>query len=494
MMDDFVMATQFGIFVLERVETMRAGGDDLFDTVTIQHLNILVGHHLKQKFVPGPSGRVSCAIFLFAKYGIIDVHLIKDGRECFGHSLCTLVKTPRASYPKENLGCFSLCKKGRDDGNLHGDGCLVGKFTVLSFDTQIGGMLFALTFVKPCMRRILRAITDWEQWNFFVLYFPLMPVWLWYCLKSRSVWFFSASNPTLTFGGFEGEGKKEMYEQLPADYFPITCYLHPLLSIGTARDVIEQSGLCPPFVVKPDVGMKGILFRRIGSWQEWEQYHRLMPVEYMAQALVDHPLELSIFYYRHPEQPRGVISGCIEKELLQVTGNGRSSLGELVEQHPRASLRMTEMRHRHQSRWHHIVPDGELYYLSYAGNHNRGARFIDRMSAVDDTLLQFFDALSHRTSFYYGRYDIKCVSIEALKEGRDFSILEFNGCGAEPNHIYDAGLSLWKAYRILLQHWKALYGISACNNQRGHPYWSFQRGWTFLREARAHFARLEQLD
>lgn len=344
------------------------------------------------------------------------------------------------------------------------------------------------------MRRLIRLLTNWEQWNFFVLYLPLMPVWCWYCIRSRSLWFFSASNPTITFGGLEGEGKKEMYDQLPANLFPKTHYIDAGTDSQNALQAIRAAGLEPPFVVKPDVGMKGILFRKIDQWQQWEHYHSRLPVTYLVQELIDYPIELSIFYYRYPGAEKGTISGCIQKELLQVLGDGQATLRELIEQHPRASLRLPEMRHRHGDRFDWIVPNGEAYFLSYAGNHNRGARFIDLMHEVDETLLSFFDRLSLQTSFYYGRYDIKCVSLQALKEGHSFSILEFNGCGAEPNHIYDAGVSLWKAYVILLRHWRALYQISARNNQQGHRYWSFYRGWRFLRQARRHFALLETID
>lgn len=353
---------------------------------------------------------------------------------------------------------------------------------------------FALTFVAACMKKLYRLLTRWEQWNFFVLYFPLLPVWCWYCLKSRSLWFFTSSNPTITFGGLEGEGKKEMYDQLPGDYYPKTVYLEPSTPREIAQQAVRRAGFEPPFVVKPDVGMKGILFRKIENWQQWEQYHQRMPVIYMVQELIAFPVEVSIFYYRHPGAAKGTISGCIEKELLQVKGNGRSSLQELIAEHPRASLRAEEMRHRHPDRLDWIVPDGHIFYLSYAGNHNRGARFTDLMHEVDERLLAFFDSLSQQTSFYYGRYDIKCASMQALKEGHSFSILEFNGCGAEPNHIYDAGLSLWQAYRVLLRHWSVLYEISAFNHQKGHRHWPFKKGWSYLKAARRHFAQLERID
>ena len=186
------------------------------------------------------------------------------------------------------------------------------------------------------MKRLYRLLTRWEQWNFFALYLPLFPVWCWYCIKSRSFWFFSSSNPTITFGGFEGEGKKEMYDQLPQGWFPKTHYVQPGAVPGVVKQALCDAGFALPFVVKPDVGMKGILFRKIEHWQQFEQYHERMPVTYLVQELVDYPIELSVFYYRYPGAAKGTISGCIQKELLLVVGNGHSSLQELICQHPRA--------------------------------------------------------------------------------------------------------------------------------------------------------------
>ena len=344
------------------------------------------------------------------------------------------------------------------------------------------------------MKQIWKRITHWEQWNFFVLYFPLFPFWIWYCIRSRSVWFFSASNPTITFGGFEGEGKKEMYEQLPVHYFPSTLYISPDVSTKEAEDMIRSAGFDLPFTVKPDVGMKGLLFRKITSWEQWRIYHEKMKVEYLVQAFVDFPVEYSVFYYRHPASEKGLISGFIQKDLLQIRGDGLSTINELIKVHPKAKSRMTELQVRHADKLDKIPLPGEIYYLSYAGNHNRGAQFTNLAHEIDDTLLNFFDKLSHQTSFFYGRYDIKASSVQALKEGKEFSILEFNGCGAEPNHIYDCGMSLFEAYRVLLSHWSALYLISAHNHRNGHRYWDFKKGWIFLKKARVHFEQLEKLD
>lgn len=286
-----------------------------------------------------------------------------------------------------------------------------------------------------------------------------------------------------------------MYDQLPAHLVPRTVYILHDLPFEQVIAILEQAGFSYPFIVKPDVGMKGILFRKIDNEEQLRKYHEKIPVEYIVQDLVDLPVEVSVFYYRYPDQHKGVVSGFIHKELLQVKGDGRLNLRQLVEAHPRARYRMEEMEHRHGHRFDRVVPEGEIFYLSYAGNHNRGAHFTNLHQEINGELHEVFDELSHHTRhFYYGRYDIKTTSIEDLKQGRNFLILEYNGCGAEPNHIYDCGMSLWQAYREILRHWKALYRISRYNHRHGTPYWSFMRGWRFLKESRKHFRMLEKYD
>jgi len=341
----------------------------------------------------------------------------------------------------------------------------------------------------------LQKIFNWELWNFYVLYAPVSVVWFWYCLRSWSVWFFSSSNPTITFGGFEGEGKKEMYDQLPPHLVPRTIYIMHDLTYQEVIQKVRDAGFNYPFIVKPDIGMKGMLFRKIESEEQLVRYHERIPVEYIVQDLVELPVEVSVFYYRYPDQQKGTVSGFIHKELLQVKGNGESTLKELIQQHPRAKFRMDEMEHRHGHRFNRVIPQDEIFYLSYAGNHNRGAHFTNLHQEIDEDLQKVFDKLSHYTDkFFYGRYDIKTTSIEDLKKGKNFLILEFNGCGAEPNHIYDCGMSIWKAYGVILTHWKALYRISRYNHKNGVPYWSFKRGWNYLKQSREHFRMLEKYD
>ena len=344
-------------------------------------------------------------------------------------------------------------------------------------------------------KKLLFKITHWETWHYLAKYIPIAPMWGWYCLRARSLWFFTPSNPTLTFGGFEGETKKEMYEQLPPGSYPHSIYITKHAEFKDVEKQLNESKLPYPFAVKPDAGMMGFMFRKIKNINELKAYHKIMPADYIMQELINYPLEVSVFYYRFPGQSSGTITGFIKKEFLQVRGDGTSTLAMLIDNYNRATFRLDEVKAKHADKLNHIIPAGENYILSYALNLSRGGKLVSLEHEKDEALLKVFDNISlYSKHFYYGRYDIKCASVAALKQGKDFSILEYNGCGAEPHHIYGNGNNLLQAYHIVLKHWKVLYKISVINHRKGIPYWSYTRGKKFLNQAKKHFKILKALD
>ena len=251
----------------------------------------------------------------------------------------------------------------------------------------------------------------------------------------------------------DGEPKKEMYDLLPAELYPTTLNALPTDDLGVLKQRIKDAGINYPFIVKPEIGGQGILFRKIDNENELKHYHSLVPVEYIVQQMVQYPMEVSVFYIRHPKAEKGIVTGFLHKIPLHVTGNGIKTLEELINDHPKAAKRVSELQVKHHANWNLVIPAGGKYILSYAANHNRGAHFVDLKDHIDENLVAVFDKLSHRINdFFYGRYDIMCNSIEDLKQGKNFSILEYNGCGAEPNHFYDTGYTLIGAYREILKH------------------------------------------
>lgn len=345
------------------------------------------------------------------------------------------------------------------------------------------------------MKKLLSNITNWEAWPFKLIYAPLVPIWLSYMIRSGSVWFFTPSNPKLTFGGMEGEPKKEMYDLLPLHLYPTTFNVLPSDDLNEVIGRIQQHNIGFPLIVKPEVGGQGILFRKIDDIAALKHYHSIVPVEYIVQKMVHYPIEVSVFYIRHPLEQKGRVTGFLHKIPLQVTGDGINTLEGLVLNHPKAANRVPELQSKHKESWNKIIPKGQQYVLSYAANHNRGAHFIDLKDHIDDNLVAVFDSISHGINdFFYGRYDIMCADIDSLKQGRDFTILEYNGCGAEPNHFYDTGYTLGGAYSEILMHWKALYQISKYNAKQGIKPWPFMKGMKFRKETKELYSIMKKAD
>jgi len=349
-------------------------------------------------------------------------------------------------------------------------------------------------FLRP-KNNWLKKISNWEQWPFIIIYAPFIFLWLYYWVRSRSFWFFSNVNPTMYFSGFEGETKEEMFSQLPAEFSPVTIYIQPAESFDCVIKKLKASGLRFPVAVKPDTGTKGLLFRKIENEAQLASYHALLPFTYLIQEMITLPMELSIFYVRYPEENRGKITGLIAKEYLHIKGDGISTIQQLIEHHPKAFMMAEEQKHKHAKVLDTIPAKDEVFYLNELGNHNRGARFINLKNEIDEQLHGVVDKINLCSKhFYYGRYDIKTSSIEDLKLCKNISILEYNGVGSEPNHIYDAGFTYRQAIKIIAQHWKYMYEIGRINYKKGIAYTSFSKGLTMLKASLNHTKHMQRLD
>ena len=343
------------------------------------------------------------------------------------------------------------------------------------------------------MKRLLRQITNWQHWPGHFFYFPISFVWFWFSVKSKSLWFFSASNPTLTFGGFEGESKEEMYLQLPEIYYPHTIYIEKGRQAAEEIVNLVRNGFDYPFIMKPEVGSSGLMVRKIWNESQYKEYHNTIPVNYMVQEFISFPMEVCIFYYRFPSEKQGKISGFISKKLPVITGDGVSPIKDLLKNYDELNQQLIDVK-KELYYSEKILGEGEEMYLSVIGNRAHGATFNDLSAYIDDRLLKVFDDISHTSNFYYGRYDIICRSVEDLKSGINFSILEFNGAGAIPNHVFAGNYTLSQAYKEIIRHWEILYKISRYNHFNGLCYWPFRKGYEFLKVAKQQYKTLKKCD
>lgn len=345
------------------------------------------------------------------------------------------------------------------------------------------------------MKAFFNKLFNWERWSYDVIYLPIDIFWLWYGLKARHFWYFTPVNPTLIFAGFEGGSKKEMYEQLPEWSYPTTIFIQPTDAFESIKDKMKAAGLQYPVVVKPDSGMAGVLFRIIKDDEHLKIYHQSVGELYVLQKCIDTGLEYSVYYIRYPGQTKGIITGLIVKDYLQVTGDGSKTLAALVSEHAVAKYKTEKLHKMHAENWDRIITAGEKYLLNPAGNHNTGAKFINLNHEIDARLCEVFDKISNATpQYYFGRYDLKCTSLEDLKNGKNIDILEFNGAGAAITHVFDRNMSYFSALKEIVRHWRHLYKIGRINNKKGVPYWGFWKGYRFMQKAKRNFRRMSAID
>lgn len=328
-------------------------------------------------------------------------------------------------------------------------------------------------------------LTHWEYWPFGIVQAPLFPYWLWLSLKARSLLFFSASNPAILSGGMMGESKYDVLKLVPDAVKPKTILIKHSSTPGEVLSQLRQSDLVLPVIFKPDLGERGWMVRRIKSPQDIEAYLREIKIDFIAQALVDLPLEFGVFYIRFPKEPKGRVVSITGKEFLTVTGDGVSSLAKLIRAKDRARLQWKTLRHAHADRLNEVLPAGKTLELVSIGNHCLGTKFLNCNHLITPTLNDSFDDISQQIpGFYFGRFDLRCKTEEDLQHGR-VQVVELNGCGAEPAHIYHPGASLWRAVRVLFTHWNNLYRISVQNHERGVPYLSLREGRKIYKQFKA---------
>jgi len=280
------------------------------------------------------------------------------------------------------------------------------------------------------------------------------------------------------------ESKKEVYDLIPSAYYPATLFFKAASSPQEILAFIKQRNLKYPLIGKPDIGMKGMMVKKIDNEKELLSYATNSKVDFLIQEYVMFKNEVGIFYYRYPNEENGHISGIVKKEFLAVTGDGISTVEQLLLKNKRAILQLPTLRVKEKEKMNIVLQkDEELIIVPY-GNHVRGAKFLDDSRLIDEELTTTIDSICKRVDgFYFGRLDIRYNDWEELKQGKNFSMIELNGSGSEPTHIYDPRHSVFWAWKEIAKHWKILYRVSKLNHQlQNAPYMTTRMGLDMFKQ------------
>ena len=286
------------------------------------------------------------------------------------------------------------------------------------------------------------------------------------------------------------ESKKEIYDLIPQEFYPKTLLITYGMDYKMIRNKIAQANLRFPLIGKPDIGMRGIAVKKLHNWHELNEYVLDSKVDFLIQEFISYEIEAGIFYYRLPNKRNGNISGIVLKEFLAVEGDGSSTVLELLARDKRSILQLATLQSEYPQLSSLVLPGGVRKILVPYGNHSRGAKFIDASFRIIEELVNCIDKICQQINgFYYGRIDVRFNSWEELSKGKNFSIIELNGAGSEPTHIYDPKHSIVFAWREIIRHAKILYRISM-QNQKQCGYINFYSGVKMIYENYRHIKLL----
>lgn len=285
---------------------------------------------------------------------------------------------------------------------------------------------------------------------------PFVPYWLWNSLKSGSFSYFCRVNPGIRFGGFLDYSKYEILKQIPLEFIPRTEFIS------------DKNHFFPlpefPFVVKPDLGERGVNVEIIRNKKDWEKYP--LEKDLIVQKFIDLPLEFGIFYAKLPKENHGEILSITGKKFLEFEGNGVLNLKKFIESNIRAKSRKDYLLKKYEDQLDLVLPKGMKLLLEPVGNHNRGTMFYDASDLISEELRHQINEISGKINdFFFGRFDVKAQSEEELKNG-NFIILEVNGANSEATHIYDPEYNLLQAYKEVKRHLDIQYLIAKKNPKK----------------------------
>jgi hypothetical protein len=342
-------------------------------------------------------------------------------------------------------------------------------------------------------RLFFYKLKHWEYWPWSVIYVPVFFAWFYHAMRNRFIFFGATANPGIENGGFLMESKKKIYDKLPPGTYPATLRFESQTDFSKMMDEVRKHGMTFPLIAKPDIGLRGLATQKADSPEQLYAYVKKAEFPFLVQEFIPYEKEAGIFYVRRPDEKEGWITGMVLKEFMFVKGDGESTIEELIEKNPRYILQMESLKKMHGDHMVGIPGKDEEVLLAPYGNHARGARFTDGTHLVTESLRQTIDSLCRQVSgFYFGRLDIRYKSLEDLEAGRNYSIIELNGAGSDPTHIYDPRHSIWFAWREIIRHIVILSEISRYNMNQGIPGMTFMDGMSMLRANKRHLKKLKR--
>lgn len=340
------------------------------------------------------------------------------------------------------------------------------------------------------LNKFIAKYRGWEYWDTYWFEWPLYIIGVSkLLLRGLGIKDLCRANWSLDHGGFTFASKYEIQCSFNQEYFPKTVLVDSLngLNANLAKiQELQNSTLAPfPLILKPDNGRVGKGVVRAQNQEQLNSVLASIEGRYLVQEYCTKPFEAGVFFYRS-EGKTGIFS-INTKEFPYVTGDGSSSVAELVARDPRLIRFKKALSNQIDPTY--VPKVNEHYLLSYVGNHAQGTVFYSLMPEDTSKIIaQLLKVIATLPGFNYGRFDVRADSQAELING-NFIVLEVNGIDSLSTNIFDPSWSVIDAYKKLYEQYSLLISIADQNHKQDMKLCSWPEVFRRTKAAEALLAR-----
>ncbi len=310
----------------------------------------------------------------------------------------------------------------------------------------------------------------WQHWDYRIMFSVRVLIQIVLAVRYRTTPFHLIySNPTLPYGGMEIGSKQECM----VPFKGAEAYLEQVLiqkdldqksKLETAKEFLKFNTF--PIIAKPDLGSVARGVRTIHNFKQLETLLSQIPVDYMLQEFTKYKHEYGVFFCKIPGEQKGRVISLTEKIIPAVTGDGKSTVRELLEREPRYKYSRSAIL-KYSMVLDKIPEQGKLQEMIEVGSLPFGALYRDRGGLICDELHDWVNnLLESQPEFHYGRFDMKMKDPSSLKSGKNVKIIELNGFMSEQIQIYDLKHSLFFGISQAFKCCNRAYKIAGLNKKR----------------------------
>ncbi|MDP2189003.1 MAG: hypothetical protein Q8J69_10015 [Sphingobacteriaceae bacterium] len=329
-----------------------------------------------------------------------------------------------------------------------------------------------------------KAAEFWPAWVLqAALYMQGIPLGWW---RGGLTWF-ARVNPGMDWGGMLAYSKSDAMLSLPKVNKAAAFTFDWPIAQAVLQEQRLAVGLSWPLVLKPDQGERGRdVYQLHNELQLSITLQQLPPGKYLLQEFLELPFEFGVFVSKSLRNQQFEVLSLSWKVPLGVMGDGVSTIGELLAQHPRAR-HYPALLAALSAEVKNTVPAANVWrQLHFSGNHCRGAAFFDAQELIDQALNDsMHHVLKEIEGFRFGRLDVLVAQPQDLWHPEAIKVIEINGANAEPAHIYDPKMPFWRMLAEVLRFQRLMWHQARWMQKQGASAPPLRQLWPVLKAYRS---------